>query len=205
MVEIKNVVLDLGGVLLDVDYDRTKNAFINLGFENFTEMYSQYTADEVFSKLETGHISPEAFYEVMLKAAPKNTGIGDIEFAWNAMLLKFRKSTLDFLLGLKQKYPLYLLSNTNAIHLAAFELMLQQQTGYTSLDVFFNKIFYSHIVGLRKPGEEIFNFILEEQQMQAEETLFIDDSFPNTDTAKRMGFQTVLLSPGQRVELLPVW
>ena len=83
--------------------------------------------------------------------------------------------------------------------------MLQQQTGYTSLDVFFNKIFYSHIVGLRKPGEEIFNFILEEQQMQAEETLFIDDSFPNTDTAKRMGFQTVLLSPGQRVELLPVW
>ena len=89
------------------------------------------------------------------------------------MLLKFRKSTLDFLLGLKQKYPLYLLSNTNAIHLAAFELMLQQQTGYTSLDVFFNKIFYSHIVGLRKPGEEIFNFILEEQQMQAEETLFL--------------------------------
>ncbi len=202
MALLKNIILDLGGVLLDIDYHKTKKAFEDLGFKDFDKMYSQYSADAVFTQLETGAISNTIFYERMMHRSGGRIPQQAISNAWNAMLLKFREETLAFLESLAGKYSLYLLSNTNAIHLAAFEEIFTVQTGKASLNNYFKKAYYSHEVGLRKPNEDIFEFIVEDAGIKAHESLFIDDSYNNIETASRLGFKTHLLLPGEKVETL---
>ncbi len=202
MTSLKNIIFDLGGVLLDIDYQQTKKAFEDLGFDEFEKMYSQYSADAVFAQLETGAISNTVFYDIMIRRSGGRIPQQSISNAWNAMLLEFREETLFFLESLAGKYSLYLLSNTNAIHLAAFEEIFTAQTGKASLNNYFTKAYYSHEVGLRKPNEDIFEFILEDAGIEASESLFIDDSYNNIQTADRLGFKTHLLLPGQKIETL---
>ena len=200
MQQLKNIVFDLGGVLLNIDYNKTENAFKQLGFLNFNEMYSQYSADMLFSDLEMGKISNDHFYERMLEAGKGKLSKEQITTAWNAMLLTFRMPSLVFLEELSKKYNLYLLSNTNAIHLEAFNEIFSRETGQSSLDAYFTKAYYSNHIGFRKPNEDVFQFILEDAGIKAEETLFIDDSYNNIETAQRMGFKTHLLKTGEKIE-----
>ncbi|HTB52839.1 MAG TPA: HAD family phosphatase [Ferruginibacter sp.] len=202
MQQIKNIIFDLGGVLLNIDYSKTATAFQQLGFENFDELFSQFKANELFEKLETGDISEELFYQEVQKYAPNKVDQKDIYIAWNAMLLDFRKSSLDFIDAIKDKYRLFLLSNTNIIHLTAFKEIFQKEIGKPSLDGYFIKSYYSHEINLRKPYKNIYAFVLQDGDMKAEETLFIDDSYNNIATAKDMGIQTHLLLPGERIEEL---
>lgn len=198
---LRNIIFDLGGVLINIDYARTKDAFEALGFNKFEAMYSQYTADALFSDLETGKISDSDFYSVLMKQEPYLSE-NDLRNAWNAMLLEFRLGSLSFLEDLRQRYNLYLLSNTNVIHRAAFKTIFREQTGFESLDNFFTRSWYSDLVGLRKPNEDIFEFVLEDADLKANETLFIDDSYNNIETAKKLGFETHLLVPGELIENL---
>ncbi|RYY64917.1 MAG: HAD family phosphatase [Chitinophagaceae bacterium] len=202
MPELKNIIFDLGGVLLDIDYGKTKSSFEELGFNNFDEMYSQYSADRLFSDLETGSISNQHFLDHLLTANKGNITGPQITSAWNAMLLHFRLSSLEFLEKLAGTYKLYLLSNTNSIHLEAFNQIFIKETGKASLDSYFTKAYYSNRVGLRKPNEDIFEFVLKDAGIEAGETLFIDDSYNNIETAKKMGFKTHLLVPGEKIEQL---
>jgi putative hydrolase of the HAD superfamily len=198
---IKNIIFDLGGVLLNIDYEKTSKAFRDLGVENFDEMYSQLTADPLFRDLEMGRINEEAFYAAMKRAA-KDDKLTDeqIDTAWNAMLLDFREDTMSFLETISEKYRLFLLSNTNIIHLKAFEKILHSFNSKESLDSYFEKAYYSHQIGYRKPNADAFEFVLEKHALIAAETLFIDDSSPNIETAKALGIQTILLKPGMAVE-----
>lgn len=202
MALLKNIILDLGGVLLDIDYQKTKMAFENLGFDAFEQMYSQYSADAVFAQLETGTISNGMFYGIMMERSGGRIPQQAIRDAWNAMLLDFRPDSLAFLETLASKYSLYLLSNTNAIHLEAFQQIFTAQTQKSSLDDYFSKAYYSHEVGLRKPNTDIFEFVLTDAGIKASESLFVDDSYNNIETANRLGFLTHLLLPGQKVENL---
>jgi glucose-1-phosphatase len=200
MAAVKNIILDLGGVLLNIDYKKTEKAFADLGFLQFNQMYTQYNADKVFSRLETGHISNSEFYEYMISLVPAPISSKQVRDAWCAMLLDFREKTIDVLETLGKQYPLYLLSNTNAIHLDAFEEIFSRQTSRKSLDELFITAYYSHKLGLRKPNEDIFEFVLKDARLAAGETLFIDDSYNNINTAKNMGFLTHLLLPGETIE-----
>lgn len=202
MSDLKNIIFDLGGVLLDIDYQKTKEAFETLGFDHFDEMYTQYTADPVFAELETGFLTADAFYNHVKPAGKKGITKKEIINAWNAMLLDFRLESLIFLASLKKNFNLYLLSNTNAIHLEAFTNIFNSQTPYASFDAFFIKTYYSHLVGLRKPNKDIFEFVLEDAGIYPGDTLFIDDSYNNIETAKKMGFKTHLLKPGEKIETL---
>ena len=202
MAELKNIIFDLGGVLLNIDYNKTKLSFEELGFNDFDHMYSQYSADMLFSDLETGKISNEHFSDYLVKKAAGKINAAQISTAWNAMLLDFRLDSLAFLEELAKKYTLYLLSNTNSIHLQAFGQIFTKATGKASLNDYFTKAYYSNEVGLRKPNEDIFEFVLQDAGIKAEESLFIDDSWNNIDTAKKMGFKTHLLLAGERIEQL---
>ena len=202
MSELKNIIFDLGGVLLNIDYQKTKISFEELGFNHFDQMYSQYSADMLFSDLETGKVTNDHFLAYLVKAADGKINGEQIAAAWNAMLLDFRIPSLHFLEELAKKYKLYLLSNTNAIHLAAFNETFKRETGKPSLDAYFTKAYYSNNVGLRKPNEDIFEFVLKDEGIKADETLFIDDSYNNIETAKKMGFQTHLLQPEEKIENL---
>lgn len=201
MAQLKNIIFDLGGVLINIDYHKTAQAFKDLGFYNFNEMYSQFTADQLFADLETGKISNNDFYDRLTKEAKTTISREQIADAWNKMLLTWRIKSLVYVAKLGEKYKLYLLSNTNAIHLEAFNEILKNETGMSEgIDNLFAKAYYSHKVNLRKPNDDIFNFVAKDADLLPEETLFIDDSENNIATAKKLGFKTHLLLPDEKIE-----
>jgi putative hydrolase of the HAD superfamily len=202
MTQTKNIIFDLGGVLLDLDFKRTIDAFEKLGLQDFENMFSQFKADELFEKLETGRLTEADFYAAVKKRTEKTITEAEIDHAWNALILDFRIESLALLEKLAAGYKLFLLSNTNSIHLKYFKKLLTEQTGKPLLDAYFSKAWYSNEVGLRKPGAEIFEFALKEENLVAAETLFIDDTLINIETAQKLGFKTHHLLPTERIELL---
>ncbi|MFT3682200.1 MAG: HAD family phosphatase [Ferruginibacter sp.] len=199
---IKNIIFDLGGVLIDIDYHKTSAAFKRLGVKNFDEQYSQAGADKLFEALETGTITDGEFFARMHPYCDPATTHQQIEDAWNEILLSFRLPSLAFLDSVKDKYRIFLLSNTNSIHKRAFDIILKNETGFDSLDHYFIKSYYSHLLHQRKPYVTTYRFVLEDGEMQAEETLFIDDSPVNIEGAREAGLQTHLLLPSEKIESL---
>jgi putative hydrolase of the HAD superfamily len=202
MQPIKNIIFDLGGVLLDIDYNKTAQAFIQLGASNFNQFYSQTTANQLFENVETGLISDDDFYAAMQAHCNPGTTFAQIQTAWNAILLDFRKESMAYLQQLKPQYNLYLLSNTNHIHHQAFQLKIQQQLGYNSVDDFFITAFYSHQIKKRKPYKSTYQYVIDRLQIAPTQTLFIDDSIINIGPAAAIGIQTHLLLPTQKIEQL---
>jgi len=143
-----------------------------------------------------GKIDAATFYNNFRQHT--NTTLTDeqIEESWNALLGSFYEDRLQWLEGIKDKYRIFLLSNTNAIHHKAFTKIYQQQTGKQNFDDFFIKAYYSHQMGLRKPYVEAYELVLKEQGLKPEETLFIDDTLPNVEGAAKAGLQTIHLKPG---------
>jgi putative hydrolase of the HAD superfamily len=201
---IKNIIFDLGGVLLDIDFQKSIDAFKKLGIKNFDAMFSQFKADALFEKLETGSIAEADFYSAIKKRTVANISNAQIDTAWNALILKFRTVSLLYLEELSKKYKLYLLSNTNSIHLKYVKQLFTEQTGKPLLDAYFTKAWYSNEIGLRKPGTEIFEFLLQDENLIAAETLFIDDTLSNIETAQKMGFKTHHLLPIEKIELIKI-
>jgi len=197
---LKNILFDMGNVLFSIDYKKTQDAFEALKYNNFSEMYSQFTADALFEKLETGKISTEDFYKKLIASHPETVTEQQIASAWNGMLLHWRIESLSFLKILAKKYKLYLLSNTNDIHLAAVNNLLKQETGKESIDDLFTKAYYSHKINLRKPNADIFEFIAKDAGIDPQETLFIDDLENNIEAAALLGFKTHLLLKGETIE-----
>jgi FMN phosphatase YigB (HAD superfamily) len=200
MNNIKNIIFDLGGVLFNIDFNKTFAAFEALGVKNIRGMYGQHHANELFQQLETGMISEKEFFAVTKQFIPGDVTNEQVEEAWDAMLLDFRLDSLACLEALSGNYKIYLLSNTNAIHLRRVHQILQKETGKASLDDYFNKAWYSHLVGLRKPGREIYEFVLKDAGIRASETFFIDDTEENIQPAEQLGIKTKLLLPGEKIE-----
>lgn len=191
---IKNIIFDLGGVILNIDYNITAEAFKNLGIENYNELYTQFNQISLFDDLEIGKISPDFFRTKIRELCKLDISDNDIDKAWNAMLLDFPKERLDLLQKLKNKYRLFLLSNTNEIHLIDYQNQLKEKFNVNNLSEFFEKEYYSHIVGLRKPNKEIFEMVLKENNLIASETLFIDDSIQHIEGAKQVGIKAYHLT-----------
>ena len=202
MEAIKAIIFDFGGVILDIDYGLTSKAFTQLGVKDFDRMYSQKAANLLFQKLEEGKITEEDFYKEFSSIALPNASADQIRNAWNAMLLQYRTNALDELKLLRRRYSLYLLSNTNCIHLREFTNIFDKQIGEGSLEDYFDKVYYSHEIGHRKPGREAYEWVLNENRLTPGETLFIDDSVQNIDAAKELGMQTIFLQPGTGIEEL---
>jgi glucose-1-phosphatase len=202
MQKTEAIIFDLGGVILNIDYNLTRNAFEKVGIKNFHQMYSLADADELFSKLEIGEIPEMDFYSELNKRAGVNLPIKEIEKAWNAMLLTFREKSLLFLDTLKSKYNLFLLSNTNHIHLKEFNKIYNERKREKSFEKFFDHAYYSCEIGLRKPNADIYEFVLRENNLVANKTLFVDDSIQNIKAANALGLQTILLPAGRLIEEL---
>jgi glucose-1-phosphatase len=199
---IKNIIFDLGGVLLDIDYNGPVREFAALGITNFEQMYSQAAANPLFEQLETGKISNTAFLDAIAALAQQPLTYQQVTNAWNSIIRRFRQQSMVFLEELRQRYNIYLLSNTNNIHLEQIQKILQQDTGKQNLDDYFTKAWYSSKLGLRKPEMEIYEFVLNNGDLRAEETLFIDDSAQNTAAAGLLGIKTHLLLPSEAIENL---
>ena len=192
---VKNIIFDLGGVFMNLDYQKMEQAFIDLGIVNFSELFTQHHSSPLFEDLETGKITNKDFYDQLRKISGVNISDAAIKDAWNAILLDFPKERLDWLSEIKKKYKIYLFSNTNQIHYDAFIETFRKQTGIEDFNQYFIKAYYSQTLGLRKPYAAAYQKVLDEQNIIASETLFIDDTLKNIEGAKAVGLQTIHLAP----------
>jgi len=189
--KIKNLILDLGGVLYDLDYFKTQEAFLNLGLgENF----SQLKQSTLFDDIEEGKVSSVSFVDQLI-AMSGNSDITSKQIidAWNAMLLGMPVHRFELLELLGKKYNLYLYSNTNEIHIKEVWKHYQEVHGVANLDDYFLKIYLSNEIKIRKPKAAGFNLIVQENNLVKEETLFIDDSPQHVEGAISSGIHAFWL------------
>lgn len=200
MTNVKNILFDLGGVFLDINYQLTEQAFIDLGITDFGQRFNQQFSNTLFEDLETGKIDPETFYEAFRKETGTNLSNQAIETAWNALLLDFQPERLEWLEAIGKKYAVYLYSNTNIIHYQCFMKMFEERFGGRSFNEYFRTAYYSHELGMRKPYPASYTRIMELEQLNPAETLFIDDTLKNIEGARAAGLQTRWLQPGMLVQ-----
>ena len=185
MKKCKTIIFDLGAVILNINYENTIDEFTKLGVKNAETFYSKKVQTELFNKIETGNISNNEFLRELQKET-KNAKIKQVKIAWNAMLLDLPKERLQLIKKLKDNHTIYLLSNTNSIHINAFKEELGNKKWLEFCELF-DKMYLSHELGLRKPDAKIFEYILNEQKLKAEEVFFIDDSPQHIASAKKLG------------------
>lgn len=193
---IKNLLIDFGGVLIDLDRPRCIENFKKLGLLDAEEMLDVYHQQGVFLEQEKGLITASEFRNAIRdKVGPMATD-RQIDAVWNSFLVGIPSFKLDLLLKLREKYVVYLLSNTNEIH---WKWSLQNVFPYQTFNVenYFEKIYLSYEMKLVKPDPAIFTAVLEDAGIEAEETLFIDDSELNCQTAQQMGFTTYTPKAGE--------
>jgi len=198
---IDTIIFDFGGVLINIDYHRTIQAFRQLGIEDFEERYSQADQTSLFNDLEIGKISAQRFVNELLHFLPKGTSPNQVVHAWNAMLLDVPQSRIELLQKLKRKYRLFLLSNTNEIHIPKALIEWKKSSDIDFYDCF-EHVYLSHEIGMRKPNEEIFEYVCQQQNIRPENAVFIDDSIQHIDGAKKMGLNTIHLTPDQALTSL---
>lgn len=185
LVGIKNIIFDLGGVILDIDYQKTIDEFGKLGVIDFQTIFSQSNQNEISDKFEKGEITENEFYESIKEIAGVDFSFSQYQFAWNALLLELPLERIELLKKLKNKYRLFLFSNTNETHYKSFRTKVE-----SDFDDIFEKKYYSHEFGRRKPDESSFEEIMNENKLNPKETLFIDDSSQHIEGAKNLGIHT---------------
>ena len=196
---IKNIIFDFGGVILNIDYRLTEKAFAKLGLTDFDKIYSQAAQKELFDVFEKGLISPADFRREIKRFIHKEASDLQIDEAWNAMLLDLPEERVQLLDRLKKTHRLFLLSNTNEIHFAAFSSYMKKKFKRDIFSEIFERAYLSYKVKMRKPDPEIFEFVLNDNKLKKEETLFIDDSIQHIEAAKKAGLNTIFLEKGKTI------
>ena len=187
---INAIIFDFGDIFINLDKQATHDGLKNLGISHWNE-----DLDQLNLQYEVGSISAEEFLSGIQKHS-NNASIDDIRAAWNSILADFPLYRLEFLQMLSQKYRLFLLSNTDAIHIETFE----QKSGasfYSDFYQCFEKVYFSFEIGMRKPNPDVYSLILDQHGLQAKQTLFIDDKKENTDAAAALGLHVWNLQVGK--------
>lgn len=197
---VKHIIFDLGNVILDIDYQLTIDAFQKLGVQDFASHFSKQKQSNFMDDFETGKVSQYEFIDYAKQFCKKGTTSEEIIDAWNALLLEIPIRRLQILEQLRLDYDLYLLSNTNIIHEEAYNITVKEICGYENLNYFFDKVYLSHRIGMRKPNAEAFEIILKENKLQPEHTLFIDDSMQHIVAATALGIQTIHMKDEMSME-----
>ncbi|MDH4472409.1 MAG: HAD family phosphatase [Fluviicola sp.] len=200
--ETEAIIFDLGGVLINLDYQLTSKAFIDLGLTDFDATYSQLQQTDLFDRFETGAISSFHFINRLLDQLPQGTSGNKVVHAWNAMILDFPEDRLKWLLEIKKHFRIFLLSNTNTLHMEAVRRSLEKTVGHQRLEDYFEHVYLSCEMGLRKPDPAIFSRVCQEQGLNPATTVFIDDSPQHVAGAATIGLQAIHLKPGETVQSL---
>jgi FMN phosphatase YigB (HAD superfamily) len=193
---IKNIIFDLGGVILNLDNQRTTDAFVALGLKNIREYFGHGHAASFFKDYEVGKITDGQFIGAIRETTGLNASDQAIVESWNALLLDFPPERIQLLKELGKTYRIFLFSNTNALHLAALRDIYTRTFGSGSLEDHFEKTYYSHLLRMRKPDRASYEYILQENGLNGSETLFVDDAIINVEGAEQAGLKGLYLRPG---------
>ena len=183
---IKNIVFDLGGVLVDLDFKAAINGLQKAGFANVKEQLQTLHQGGIFQKFELGEMSADEFRTAIRENSTVELTDEEVDKLWNAMLLEIPREKLELILDLRGKYMVYLLSNTNSIH---WDYVCKNAFNYRGFRVndYFEETFLSYEMHLAKPDKAIYEKVLQDANLLAEETLFIDDSEANCKAAEEVG------------------
>jgi putative hydrolase of the HAD superfamily len=183
------ILFDLGGVLIDIDYQATENAFVRLGVSDFQDQYTQFQQNQLFDHFETGQISAQHFINKLLPITQKGTSPNEIVHAWNAMIGGFPDEKILLLERLSKKQRIALLSNTNELHMVQVKRSWEKASSL-SFESLFEQVFLSHEIQQRKPDVATFHWVCEQLDVIPEKVLFIDDSPQHIAGASSAGLQT---------------
>jgi glucose-1-phosphatase len=192
---IKNIIFDLGGVIINIRFQLALDAFQKLSKSGKVLEFTQRQQSGLFDAYETGRISDAEFRAGLREQYDIEATDAEIDEAWNALLLDIPEERIHLLRELGNKYRLFLLSNTNAIHLVRFNQIVAESFTIPDLDSLFEKTYYSHLIGQRKPDAVVFEQILAQNNLEAAETLFVDDSIQHIEGTKAVGLKTLFLAP----------
>jgi len=201
---IKNVILDLGGVILDIDYQLTTKAFKNLGASQIEDIYAQYYQSDLLIQFETGKISADAFRkEVKNLLKLENLTNEAFDRAWNAMLIRVSQHCMECVGNLQRKYRIFLFSNTNEIHYPEISFFFKRDVNVDDFESLFEKVYYSNVLGIRKPDTQGFEYILLENDLNPRETVFVDDTKRHVAGARKAGLHGIFLDQNHDLLDLP--
>lgn len=193
---IRNLLFDLGNVIVDIDIDGAYSRLRSL----FHAEAKHELIEKAVLDYECGRISTDIFINTMLSQSERRNQAIDVIEAWNSMLIGIPPYRLDMLEKLRSNYNVYLLSNTNALHLEWIHRYVRKVHHVESFEKkYFDHAFYSHLVGDRKPNASLFKFITEDTFMTPALTLYMDDIQENLDVAAKLGFETYLVKPGEEI------
>ncbi len=188
------IIFDLGGVLLNINYEKTITAFKELGITEFDNFFTQAAQTKLFDRFDTGDISPDEFRQQLRNISGIHITDQQIDHAWNAMLLDMPPMRIKLLEEVRKNYRTFLLSNTNAIHYPVYMNYMKQHHGINDLSALFEKQYLSFEMGMRKPNRDIFERVIQENKLSPEKTLFIDDSKQHVYGARQTGLQALWLN-----------
>lgn len=197
---IKNIIFDLGGVILDINYQATIDAFVEIGIKDFSNLYSQKDQRQIFDDFEIGKITSNQFISSIQSLSQNSISKDKIITAWNAMLLEINTEKLDYLLSLKERFRIFLLSNTNEIHISKFEAGLAKKNELKKFYDCFEKVHFSSRFSLRKPNVDCFKKVLKFNKLNASETIFIDDSKQHVEGALKYGIKGYLFPQNYTIQ-----
>lgn len=193
---IKNLLFDLGGVIMDIDRENCVRAFEKLGMKDIAEFLGDYGQKGVFAELEEGKITVPQFRDIVRRHCPEGTTDSMIDDAFNDFLLGIPVIRLEMLLELKEEYKVYLLSNTNELMWNSRIAEEFRQIPGLDINSYFDGIVTSFEAHSLKPDPEIFRFAEKKLGIVPAETLFFDDSQANVDAAHSLGFKAETVAPG---------
>ncbi len=195
---VKNIIFDFGGVVIDIDEQLTINEFAKLGVEDIS-MVNNPEFIEIVSKFEKGIFTPDIFRNKLRDYLDLSATDQEIDDAWNALLFDIPQERLAVIEKVKKNYNIFLLSNSNEIHYDLYLRDLQLRFGYNEFAELFHQAYFSFDLHLSKPNSEIYEFVMYQEGLNPEETLFIDDKPENIEAAKKLGFQTYQLIKPERI------
>jgi len=188
--EIKNIIFDLGGVIINLSVDATVRRFSKLTGLPVEVLNQKLLKSSLFKEHEKGTLSDDEFRESIRTTLNVRCSDNEIDDCWNEMLLDIPSERIDLITQLKKRFRLFLLSNTNEIHRQRFTKTLSELKGNPTFENLFEKVYYSHHLSMRKPEREIYDHVLNENNLIAEQTLFLDDNLDNLEGAATVGIKT---------------
>jgi putative hydrolase of the HAD superfamily len=193
--KFKAVIFDFGNVIINIDVPRTFQAFATLTGKRQAVIEKLVSENQLFRRYETGQFTDIEFREIVRQTVGFPLSDSEVDKAWNSLLLDIPQRRIDLLKEIRKKYPIYLLSNTNNIHIEASNSYLKKAFGYRHLDELFDQLFLSYEIGMWKPDTEIYEYVLDEINLKPQEVLFFDDNPHNIQSASALGMQTILVEP----------
>ncbi|MDX2430842.1 MAG: HAD family phosphatase [Bacteroides sp.] len=187
---IKNILFDLGGVILDIDVHATLKGFYELGFPSELLQYPNNMTSDLFFRYETGKIGTKEFRNEIRKITGLDFSDEALDEAWTAMIVRIPEERTLLLEKLKERYDLYMLSNTSPLHAPVFEQMYLEKAGRPMKDLF-KEIYYSYEIGWHKPDKEAWEYVINDAGIVPQETLFLDDNIHNIKASQELGFQAI--------------